>query len=149
MVAAYLALEPDVLLGGGAEYLLPAPAGRRKDGVDMIAAFRAKGHQVVRNTATFSRQLPQAGVVVRFYDASGVQCAMGTDVTGSGRQNVVANTPTRFLVFAAFTRLPDLSFPCVPPFTTTRIQAGVSNREAIPELQNELAVTYHWTDAEP
>lgn len=51
VVAAYLALEPDVLLGGGAEYFLPAPAGRRKDGVDMIAAFRAKGHQVVRNTA--------------------------------------------------------------------------------------------------
>jgi alkaline phosphatase len=51
VVAAYLALEPHVLLGGGAEYFLPAPAGRRKDGVDMIAAFGAKGYQVVRDTA--------------------------------------------------------------------------------------------------
>jgi alkaline phosphatase len=51
VVGSYLGLEPDVLLGGGAEYFLPAPAGKRKDGQDMIAAFRAKGHQVVRNTA--------------------------------------------------------------------------------------------------
>ncbi|MGH8665938.1 MAG: alkaline phosphatase [Burkholderiales bacterium] len=50
-VRSYLDLEPDVLLGGGAEYFLPAPAGKRKDGQDLIAAFRAKGHQVVRNSA--------------------------------------------------------------------------------------------------
>ena len=53
LVDQYLALEPDVLMGGGADYFLPegAPGGKRNDGKDMIAAFRAKGYQVVRNTA--------------------------------------------------------------------------------------------------
>lgn len=53
LVDLYLALEPDVLMGGGADYFLPAgtPGGKRKDGKDIIAAFRAKGHQVARNTA--------------------------------------------------------------------------------------------------
>ena len=46
------ALEPDVLMGGGAAYFLPegAPGGKRKDGRDVIAAFRAKGHVIARNT---------------------------------------------------------------------------------------------------
>lgn len=53
LVDKYLALEPDVMLGGGAEYFLPAGAsgGKRKDGKDIIAAFRSKGWQVVMNTA--------------------------------------------------------------------------------------------------
>jgi len=53
LVDLYLKLEPDVLLGGGADYFLPAgtPGGKRKDGHDIVAAFRAKGHQVARNTA--------------------------------------------------------------------------------------------------
>ena len=53
LVDQYLALEPDVLMGGGAEYFLPegVSRGRRKDGRDIIAAFRARGYEVVRNTA--------------------------------------------------------------------------------------------------
>jgi alkaline phosphatase len=53
LVDQYLALEPDVLMGGGADFFLPAgtPGGKRKDGKDIIAAFRAKGHHVARNTA--------------------------------------------------------------------------------------------------
>jgi alkaline phosphatase len=53
LVDLYLALEPDVLMGGGADYFLPVdvPGGKRKDGKDLITVFRAKGHQVVRNTA--------------------------------------------------------------------------------------------------
>ena len=53
LVDQYLALEPDVLMGGGANYFLPAgaPGGKRKDGKDMVAAFRAKGYQFVANTA--------------------------------------------------------------------------------------------------
>ena len=53
LVDQYLALEPDVLMGGGADYFLPAgtPGGKRKDGKDIIAAFRAKGYQIARNTA--------------------------------------------------------------------------------------------------
>ena len=53
LVDQYLALEPDVLMGGGSDYFLPAgtPGSKRKDGKDIIAAFRAKGYQVARNTA--------------------------------------------------------------------------------------------------
>jgi alkaline phosphatase len=52
IVDQYLGLEPDVLLGGGSDYFLPAgaPGGKRKDGRDVIAAFRAKGYQVARDT---------------------------------------------------------------------------------------------------
>ncbi len=52
-VDQYLKLEPDVLLGGGADYFLPAaaPGGKRNDGRDMIAAFAARGYRVVRDTA--------------------------------------------------------------------------------------------------
>jgi alkaline phosphatase len=53
LVDRLLALAPDVLIGGGADYFLPdsAPGGKRKDGKNVIEAFRAKGHQVARNTA--------------------------------------------------------------------------------------------------
>ena len=52
LVNQYLALEPDVLLGGGADYFLPenTPGGKRKDGKDIVAAFRAKGWQVATST---------------------------------------------------------------------------------------------------
>jgi alkaline phosphatase len=52
IVDQYLALEPDVLMGGGAIHFRPESAGgTRKDGRDMIAAFRAKGYQVARTPA--------------------------------------------------------------------------------------------------
>jgi alkaline phosphatase len=53
VVDQYLAFEPDVLLGGGADYFLSAssPGGKREDGKDMTAAFAAKGYRVARNTA--------------------------------------------------------------------------------------------------
>jgi len=53
LVDKLLALSPDVLLGGGADYFLPekTPGGKRKDGKDILAAFRAKGWQVATNTA--------------------------------------------------------------------------------------------------
>lgn len=56
LVDQYLALEPDVLMGGGADFFLPntVPGGKRTDGRDVIAGFRAKGYQVVRNTAELS-----------------------------------------------------------------------------------------------
>lgn len=52
LVDQFLMFEPDVLMGGGTDYFLPesTPGGKRKDGKDLIAAFRAKGWQVVRNT---------------------------------------------------------------------------------------------------
>lgn len=50
IVDQYFALEPDVLLGGGADYFLPAgvAGGKRKDGRNVIEAMRAKGWQVAR-----------------------------------------------------------------------------------------------------
>ena len=53
LVDQLLALDPDVLMGGGADYFLPkgVPGGKRTDGKDVTAAFRAKGHQVVRTPA--------------------------------------------------------------------------------------------------
>ncbi len=55
IVDQYLQMGPDVLLGGGADYFLPAAAGgRRKDGTDIIAAFAARGWQVVRDTAALN-----------------------------------------------------------------------------------------------
>ncbi len=55
IVDQYLKLEPDVLLGGGADFFLPATAGgKRKDALDVIAAFAGKGWQVVRNTAALN-----------------------------------------------------------------------------------------------
>jgi alkaline phosphatase len=52
LVDQLLALEPDVLMGGGAEYFRPeAAGGKRKDGKDVVAAFRSRGYQVVTNTA--------------------------------------------------------------------------------------------------
>lgn len=52
IVDQYLKLEPEVLMGGGAEYFLPANAGgKRSDARDVIAAFAGKGWQVVRNAA--------------------------------------------------------------------------------------------------
>jgi alkaline phosphatase len=50
LVDQLLALEPDVLMGGGADYFLPdsAPGGKRKDGRDVIAAFRARGYAIAR-----------------------------------------------------------------------------------------------------
>jgi alkaline phosphatase len=52
LVDLLFVLEPDVLLGGGADYFLPTgtPGGKRKDGKDLIAAFRAKGYTVAQNT---------------------------------------------------------------------------------------------------
>lgn len=52
IVDAMFDLEPDVLMGGGARLFLPvdAPGGRRKDGKDLIAGFKAKGYAVARNT---------------------------------------------------------------------------------------------------
>jgi alkaline phosphatase len=53
IVDQYLALEPDVLLGGGADQFLPdgVDGGKRKDKRDVAAAFRAKGYAVARTPA--------------------------------------------------------------------------------------------------
>jgi len=51
LVDQYLALEPDVLLGGGREYFVPRNqhGGKRTDGKDVAALFTAKGYEYVRD----------------------------------------------------------------------------------------------------
>ena len=53
LVDLLAALEPEVLMGGGADYFLPAgtPGGKRKDGKDLVATFRARGYHIARNPA--------------------------------------------------------------------------------------------------
>ena len=53
IVDQFLALEPDVLLGGGRDFFLPkgTGGGRRTDGRDVLAAFGARGYDVVQTPA--------------------------------------------------------------------------------------------------
>ena len=53
IIDQYLALEPDVIIGGGRDFFLPKGngGGKRTDGRDMLAAFAAKGYQVVQDPA--------------------------------------------------------------------------------------------------
>lgn len=50
IVNQYLALEPDLLMGGGAEYFLPksVEGGKRLDDKNMIELFASKGYQIAR-----------------------------------------------------------------------------------------------------
>jgi alkaline phosphatase len=63
IVTAYLGLQPDVLLGGGAAWFLPdTGGGRRRDGRDVITEFRDRHYTIVRSqselaTATSTRLL--------------------------------------------------------------------------------------------
>jgi alkaline phosphatase len=57
IVDQYLALEPDVLMGGGRDYFLPkgTGGGKRTDGKDVIAAFAGKGYEVVQDAAALRK----------------------------------------------------------------------------------------------
>lgn len=57
IVDQLLALEPDVLMGGGRDYFLPkgSGAGKRGDGRDVAAAFGAKGYEVVQTPAALDK----------------------------------------------------------------------------------------------
>jgi alkaline phosphatase len=52
IVDQLLALEPDVLMGGGRDYFLPKNklGGRRSDGVDVVQKFAAKGYDISAST---------------------------------------------------------------------------------------------------
>jgi alkaline phosphatase len=49
---AYLTLQPDVLLGGGARHFDPAA---RKDGLDLFAKYRAQGYDLLRTAADLEK----------------------------------------------------------------------------------------------
>lgn len=56
IVDQYFALGPDVLMGGGRDQFLPAskPGGKRKDGRDLIEAFRARGYAIATDQASLA-----------------------------------------------------------------------------------------------
>jgi alkaline phosphatase len=51
IVDQYAAFQPEVLLGGGADYFLPRGkgAGKRNDSVDLMGAFQANGYTIARS----------------------------------------------------------------------------------------------------
>jgi alkaline phosphatase len=57
IIDRYLAIEPDVLLGGGREHFLPKsrPGSRRDDETDVIEAFRDKGYRHVADRRELER----------------------------------------------------------------------------------------------
>jgi alkaline phosphatase len=63
-----LAARPEVLLGGGSDYFLPPPAGKRRDGVDHLALFEKAGYRIVgtgtelRKAAADPSQAPLLGL---------------------------------------------------------------------------------------
>lgn len=96
IVDQYLALEPDVLLGGGADYFLPKPAGKRDDGKDVVAGFRAKGYAVARDTA----QLRAAGTGRLLGLFSGEALDHTIDRTGTGEPTLAEMTEAALRVLA-------------------------------------------------
>jgi alkaline phosphatase len=53
IVDQYAAFQPELLLGGGADYFLPKgkAGGKRSDGTDVTAVFEERGYTVVRSKA--------------------------------------------------------------------------------------------------
>ena len=56
IVNQLLALEPDVLMGGGRDFFFPKgkAGGKRDDGKDIVSAFASKGYQVVSDPESLS-----------------------------------------------------------------------------------------------
>ena len=106
IVEQYLGLEPDVLLGGGADMFLPAPGGKRKDGKDIIAGFRAKGYTVARNAAELRAAGP--GRLLGLFsdesldhtiDRSGNDEPTLAEMTEVALRTLSANSPQGFFLF--------------------------------------------------
>lgn len=60
LVDQYLKLEPDLLMGGGADYFLPkdTAGGKRTDARNVLDAFAAKGYQIARKTGELAGLRP-------------------------------------------------------------------------------------------
>jgi alkaline phosphatase len=108
IVDQYLALEPDVLLGGGADQFLPdgVAGGKRKDRRDVIAAFRARGYAVARtgaelHTTSGSRLL---GLFAPDSMAYAIDRAAGepsfADMVRAALAVLSASSPNGFFLFA-------------------------------------------------
>lgn len=106
IVDQYLAFAPDVLMGGGADQFLPAPGGKRKDGKDVVAGFRAKGYTVARNAAEL-RAAGTGPILGLFSDESldhtidraGTDEPTLADMTAAALRVLAANSPKGFFLF--------------------------------------------------
>lgn len=70
ILARYLELEPDLLLGGGKEQFLPKsqPGSRRNDEIDLIAAFVKKGYLYISTKQELERA--QRGKVLGLFSSA-------------------------------------------------------------------------------
>ena len=108
IVDQYFALEPDVLLGGGADFFLPATArgGKRTDGRDVAAAFRAKGYAVARTAAELSAARAPRLLGLFADGAMDFEIDRGADgepsfadMTRAALRTLAANSPQGFFLF--------------------------------------------------
>lgn len=106
IVDQYLTLEPHVILGGGADFFLPKPRGRREDGKDVIAEFRAKGFTVARNAAEMRAAgsgrllgLFSGGSLDHAIDRSGSDEPSLAELTTAALKALAANSPQGFFLF--------------------------------------------------
>ncbi|MCC6196586.1 MAG: alkaline phosphatase, partial [Burkholderiales bacterium] len=106
IVDQYLALEPYVILGGGADFFLPKPGGKRDDGKDVIAGFRAKGYTVARNTAEL--RAASSGRLLGLFsdealdhtiDRAGSEEPTLAEMTEVALRVISANSPQGFFLF--------------------------------------------------
>jgi alkaline phosphatase len=108
IVDQYLAFEPDVLMGGGRDFFLPQekPGGKRTDGLDIIAAFAAKGYQVVQDPAVLKTAAgPRLLALFADYhmdleiDRDPKQQPSTTEMTVAALRVLSANSPNGFVLF--------------------------------------------------
>lgn len=109
IVDQYLALEPDVLMGGGSDQFLPegARGGKRKDGRDVLAAFAAKGYAVLRNTADLRAAsgarllgLFSDGAMDYEIDRASTQQPSYAEMLGAALRALESSSPQGFFLFA-------------------------------------------------
>jgi alkaline phosphatase len=108
IVDQFLALEPDVLLGGGRDYFLPkgTGGGKRTDGKDVLAAFAAKGYQIVQDPAALktARGPKLLGLFADEdldfeIDRDAAQEPSTAEMTAAALRVLEANSPNGFVLF--------------------------------------------------
>lgn len=108
IVDQYLALEPDVLIGGGRDYFLPkgVGGGKRSDGNDLRAAFAGKAYQIVSTPQELiSAQGPRVlalfadGDMALEIDRDGDQQPSIADMTRTALRLLSRDNPNGFVLF--------------------------------------------------
>ncbi|MDB5902249.1 MAG: hypothetical protein JWM26_1127 [Betaproteobacteria bacterium] len=108
IVDQLLALEPDVLMGGGRDYFLPQGkgGGRRNDGRDVISAFAAKGYAVVQEPAALAKAGSQRLLALfndtdmgHEIDRDPVQEPSPAEMAAAALRVLEANSPDGFVLF--------------------------------------------------